>query len=397
VGGLINYEFLDEAYVLNNGTKFSLVMDSLILFYNDKKTYLYKPNLEFWIDTIGSRVFVYKSKKETEKIIIEQKIFEKDNLLSHQILEFNLKLLNLRRILKYPYYKEYKLLGYKQPSVDKILNFLLNNITNYGTFRAFEKFKYRGIEEYISTYYNAILLDIFKNWLYFSKMKDSLEKVSLNSILKYKKDNYIWTYWIDREIAPDFDDISIHSIALNLYNYNTEQNKSLFNNYFKNECYLTWLGDSLIPIRWLGSVINNKNCDCVVNVNIFRYLKDKKLCPFLKKCFLKFNNMNENYYLDPGYWFLYFYSKAYVKCEEIEFKAKIMDLLKNYKNLTFRQKLLLCATLNNLNIRNVYLDSLRIELKNELKEDYGMPFMFYTPDNFNRILPTLIFLDCIKF
>jgi len=172
-------------YVLNNGTKFSLVGDSLILFYNDKKTYLYKPNLEFWIDTIGSRVFVYKSKKESEKIIIEQKIFEKESLLSHQILEFNLKLLNLRRILKYPYYKEYKLLGYKQPSVDKILNFLLNNITNYGTFKAFEKFKYGRIEEYISTYYNAILLDIFKNWLYFSKMKDSLEKVSLNSILKY--------------------------------------------------------------------------------------------------------------------------------------------------------------------------------------------------------------------
>ncbi|MEO0197203.1 MAG: hypothetical protein ABIL78_04765 [candidate division WOR-3 bacterium] len=387
-------------YVLNNGTKFSYKEDSIILFFENGKTYLYKPNVSSWSDTISNRIFVYNSKIEDRKIIVEQKIFERNNLKSYQILEFNLKLLNIRRILKYPYEKEWILIGYKQPTIDKILNFLLNNLTSYGTFKAYEKFKYGAIEMYNSTFYNAFLIDVFKNWLYFSPIKDSLENISLNSILKYKKGNYIWTYWIDREIAPDFDDISLHSIALNIKNYNTDENKHLFKNYFKNECYLTWIGDSLIPIKWLGSIIDNRECDCIVNLNIFRYLKDKNLCLYLKKCYNQFNQMKDKWYLDPGFWFLYFYSKSYIEgniCKEINVKEKVLELLKNYKNLTFRQKLLLSASSNVLNIRNNYLDSLRFELKDNLLNDGGMPAMYYTPDNINRILPSLLYIDAIRF
>ncbi len=51
--------------------------------------------------------------------------------------------------------------------------------------------------------------------------------------------------------------------------------------------------------------------------------------------------MRDMYYLDPGFWFLYFYSKGYVRGKE-----KILELLKNYKNLTFRQKLLISASAN---------------------------------------------------
>ncbi len=389
-------------WVLNNGIKFSYVLDSLILFYNGKKTYLYKPGVNSWQDKILNKIFVYNVKNENDRIIVEQKVLEGKTLKTHQVLYFNQKLLNIKRILKYPYYQEWKLIGYRQPTVDKVLKFLISSLNEYKTFRAFEKFKYRGVEEYVSTYFSSILIDVFDNWLYFSEIKDSLERISIEAILKYAKEEYIWTYWIDREIAPDLDDISVHSIALNLKGYNTDVNKKYFKNYFKEDkgCYLTWIGDSLIPIRWLGSVIDNRDCDCVINVNIFRYLKDKRLCSFLKKCYSMFNKMYEKYYLDPGFWFLYFYSKSYVRdnrCEEIEIKDIILSILKKYKFLSLRQKLLISSSANILNIKSNYLDSLRIELIKRLREDGGMPFMFYTPDNFNRILPTLLFIEAIKF
>ncbi|MEO0203080.1 MAG: hypothetical protein ABIL37_05090 [candidate division WOR-3 bacterium] len=387
-------------YVLDNGTKFTYVADSIILFVNNGKTYLYKPNKKAWSDTIFDRIFDYKADFKDGKIIVEQKVLKKNRLISYQILEFNLKLLNTRRILKYPEKREWKLIGYKQPTIEKMLDFLENNITPFGTFKAYEKFKYRAIEEYISTIYSAFLIEIFYNWPYISNVKDMLEDISLNAILKYRKENYIWTYWVDREIAPDFDDISLHSIALNIKGYNTDENKKLFRYYFKNECYLTWIGDSLIPIKWLGSIIDNRECDCIVNLNIFRYLKDKNLCPYLRKCFMKFNKMKDKWYLDPGFWFLYLYSKAYVNqdiCDGIDIKKEVLKFLGKYKNLSFRQKLLLSASANVLNIKSVHLDKLRIELRDSILEDGGMPPMFYTPDNFNRILPTLIYIDAIRF
>jgi|GEM_PF-1004420 len=395
---ILNYKVF-VVQLKNSRFFFSIKGDSIILFINGFKTYLYKGDSKFWSDKVGDETYKYTLENDSF-IRIRREIYKSSKLKLIDSLIFTKSFLSIRRIIIYPYNYEYKLSYYKSPTIEKILNFLLKNVNEYGTFLVYEKFRYGTIETYISTYHNAFGLDVLRNLKFYkSKLKDSLEKILLNSILKYKKPGGIWTYWIDREIAPDFDDISIHSLVLKLYDIPFEKNDTLFKKFFKTDknCYLTWLGDSIIPIRWLGSIINNKDCDCIVNLNIFRYLGDKNLCSYLNECYKSLNNMKDKWYLDPLFWFFYFYSKSSYKCQELNISKDVELLLKEYDRLSFRQLVLLLSSANIMNIRNLYFDLAREKLKHFIQNDGGMPFMFYTPDNFNRILPTFISIDAFKF
>lgn len=107
--------------------------------------------------------------------------------------------------------------------------------------------------------------------------------------------------------------------------------------------------------------------------------------------------MKDKWYLDTLFWFFYFYSKSSYKCQELNISKDVELLLKEYDRLSFRQLVLLLSSANIMNIRNLYFDLAREKLKHFIQNDVGMPFMFYTPDNFNRILPTFISIDAFKF
>ncbi len=131
-------------------------------------------------------------------------------------------------------------------------------------------------------------------------------------------------------------------------------------------------------------------CDCVVNVNVFRFSGDKSLCEFLENCFNK--NMKTFTYYHPRYFFYYFYSKA-VK-EGLSCKIKIKENLEEKLSkdldglpliLTFTSSTILGLEANK--IRPIYG-----KVQKLLMEDYGSPT--YTDYTFiSRTLPTVILLE----
>ncbi len=54
--------------------------DSIILFLNKSKTYIFRSDKNYWEDTIGSEIYKYKKYFSSDTIIVEQKIFERNKL-----------------------------------------------------------------------------------------------------------------------------------------------------------------------------------------------------------------------------------------------------------------------------------------------------------------------------
>ncbi|MEO0154789.1 MAG: hypothetical protein ABIL27_06590 [candidate division WOR-3 bacterium] len=279
--------------------------------------------------------------------------------------------------------------------VDTLTTFLAANVTSFGTFKAFWS-EGGKIYEDNNVFFNFVFLDAVYDFREkYPKIK-ALSDSILKWTLKYRPKGDMWVYWVDREIYPDFGDISLGSLVLEKYGFKPSPNvRDTIDKYRTKTCVFLFKA----PYD-----VKNKRCDCIVNINAFRYLKDKSICEYLSRCWGKIDKLASYTYEYAGYFFYYFYSKALkggLSCN-FDIKERILSELKS-DTLRGLPLILVFTSASILGIRDSLVDKAYEKISSTLMRDGGLPeykyFYIYNPqgDNFysffGRTFPTIIFLE----
>jgi len=241
--------------------------------------------------------------------------------------------------------------------IDTLLNFLTANLTPYGVFKAFYT-DGRGVKEDLNVFFNFVFLDAV--WEFrgkYPKIKLISDSI-LKATLKYRPEGDMWRYWIKEDIYPDFDDIALGSLVLKKYGLNVSPQ----------------VFDTISKYRTRSSPYDyeNKRCDCIVNIKVFRFTRDTTLCPYIRKCWEKIDNLASYTYEHAPYFFYYFYSKALrggLSCG-FDIKDRVMRELKN-DTLSGLPLILTFASASILGIRGEDMENAYRRIKGSLLEDGG--------------------------
>jgi hypothetical protein len=279
--------------------------------------------------------------------------------------------------------------------IDTLLNFLTVNLTPYGVFKAFYT-DGRGVKEDLNVFFNFVFLDAV--WEFrgkYPKIKLISDSI-LKATLKYRPEGDMWRYWIKEDIYPDFGDIALGSLVLKKYGLNVSpQVFDTISKYRTRSCVFLFKA----PYDY-----ENKRCDCIVNINVFRFTRDTTLCPYIRKCWEKIGSLASYTYEYAPYFFYYFYSKALregLSCG-FDIKDRVMRELKN-DTLSGLPLILTFASASILGIRGEDMENAYRRIKGSLLEDGGPreEVYFYIfgargPTKyrfFGRTFPAIILLD----
>ncbi len=281
--------------------------------------------------------------------------------------------------------------------IDTLLSFLSLSLTSDGTFSAFYS-DGRTIKEDRNVFFNFVFLDAV--WSFrekYPRIKSLSDKV-LKFTLRYRPEGDMWRYWVNEEIYPDFDDISLGSLVLQKYGIKVDP--QVFDTILK---YRT---KSCVFLFKSNYDYEKKRCDCIVNINVFRFTKDTTLCPYIRKCWEKIEKLASYTYEHASYFFYYFYSKALSEGLSCGFdvKERIVGELKN-DTLSGFPLILTFTSASILGIRGNDVDRAYQKIRANLLEDGGpkqeVYFYILGPRGptkyrfFGRSFPAIILLEGI--
>ncbi len=254
--------------------------------------------------------------------------------------------------------------------IDTLLSFLSLSLTSDGTFSAFYS-DGRTIKEDRNVFFNFVFLDAVLSFREkYPRIKFLSDKV-LKFTLRYRPEGDMWRYWVNEEIYPDFK-VAKSCVFLFKSNYDYEK----------------------------------KRCDCIVNINVFRFTKDTTLCPYIRKCWEKIEKLASYTYEHASYFFYYFYSKALSEGLSCGFdvKERIVGELKN-DTLSGFPLILTFTSASILGIRGNDVDRAYQKIRANLLEDGGpkqeVYFYILGPRGptkyrfFGRSFPAIILLEGI--
>lgn len=279
--------------------------------------------------------------------------------------------------------------------VDTLIAFLVTNITPFGTFKAFWSDGEKTYEDN-NVFFNFVFLDAIYDFRgKYPKIKTLSDSV-LKWTLKYRPKGDMWVYWVDRKIYPDFDDISLGSLVLRKCGLKpSPEVKDTIDKYRTKTCVFLFK----TPYD-----VKNKRCDCIVNINALRYLRDKSICNYLNRCWGKIDKLASYTYEYAKYFFYYFYSKALkegLTCN-FDIKDRVLSELKS-DTLRGLPLILTFTSASILGIRDPSVDKAYKKISSTIMEDGGLPeykyFYIYSPQGYNdysffgRTFPTIIFLE----
>lgn len=276
--------------------------------------------------------------------------------------------------------------------IDTLITFLSVNVTLLGIFKGFWSDGENKYEDN-SIFFNFVFLDAVYNFREKYPRIKTLSDSVLKWTIKYRPKGDMWVYWVDKKIYPDFDDITLGSLVLKKYGFKPAKAVvDTINKYRTKNC--VFLFKSPYDVR-------NKRCDCIVNINAFRYLRDTSICHYLKRCWEKIDKLASYTYEYARYFFYYFYSKALAEGLSCGFNIK-NKVLRELKSDTLQglPLVLLFTSASILGIKDTSLDKAYERIISTLKDDGGLPeyryFYIYGNKNFSffgRTLPTIIFLE----
>jgi hypothetical protein len=173
-------------------------------------------------------------------------------------------------------------------SITKAIDFLYENQLDYGEFKTFAcsdnmltKNCYFDSSSFVTTFVVYSIKDVR------DKKVEIMTNKTINFLLSEQESGGIWRFWTSRntkDIDPDFDDISVVSATLTIFNRSFDENIKLFDSY-KNE-------DGVVQ-TWLRDTEDNE-IDCEVNANILFYfgsrnIENGEICEFINKQILQEN------------------------------------------------------------------------------------------------------------
>ncbi len=240
---------------------------------------------------------------------------------------------------------------------------------------------------------NLLFLDAVHDFK--SENLERLRGRILKNTLKYRPRGDMWKYWVDRDIYPDFDDISVGSLVLRKYGYKVSKGViDTINKYRISNC--VFLFKSPMDVR-------ERRCDCIANINVFRFTKDTTICSYLRKCFKKIDVLASYTYEYARYFFYYFYSKALKEGLSCGFDIKDR-VMKELKSDTLKGLPLILTFTSGaiLGLKGEYMKKAYDKIRGTLLPDGGAPpykyFYYISPSDiefsfYGRTLPTIIFLE----
>ena len=168
-------------------------------------------------------------------------------------------------------------------SINKGINFLYENQLDYGEFKTFacSDLLMQNCSFDSSPFITTFVLYSIKNIK--NEKVEVMTNKAIDFLLSEQESGGVWRYWSSRStkhsyISPDFDDISVISAILVLYNQSFDENIKLFDEYRnENGIIYTWLKDK-----------SNNEIDCEVNSNTLFYfglrnINDIKICDFINR------------------------------------------------------------------------------------------------------------------